>query len=151
MNLEVIEEKVLIYLKQTSNPLVKVDLLHQHLLEEIEQDQISLKDLVNFLENHELFRLIQPLPIDDPNMNSIFESSGFINTPCVILDTRVPTPTQTATLMLEQLDQLLTALNKALQEATQSGEPARMNQILDAQNRIQSLKAKIAQFDVSEN
>lgn len=150
MNLEVIEEKVLNYLKQTSNPLVKVDLLHQHLLEEVEQDQISLNDLVVFLEKHELFRIIQPLPIDDPTMNSLFDSSGFINTPCVILDTRIPTPTQTATLMLEQLDHLIDALKKAMVDATKSGESARMNQILDAQNRIQELKTKIIQLDKSE-
>jgi len=151
MNLEAIEEKVLNHLKQTTNPLVKVDLLHERVLQEIDQENISLKDFVDFLENHELFRLIQPLPITDPSMNALFESSGFINTPCVMLDTRAPTSTQTATLMLEQLEHLLKALERAMQDATKNGEPARMNQILDAQTRIHALKRKVISLDSTEN
>jgi hypothetical protein len=46
MNLEDVELKTLAYLKQVSNPLVRIDVLFDHLQRELEMAHFSRADLV---------------------------------------------------------------------------------------------------------
>ena len=58
MNLEAIEQHVLNYLGQTSNPLVRIDVVYAHLRDSGLADGLDLVQLKSFLSHHDLFRVM---------------------------------------------------------------------------------------------
>lgn len=149
MNLEDVEQKTLAYLKQAGNPLVRLDTLHRRLKRELELGAYSLSDLRAFLENHELFRVIETLPAEE-GLGEALEQAGFLNEPCVILDTRLPTREQMASMMLEEIDRLGQALATALTEARQDGDASREEHIKRALARTSKLQKRIVEFHQDE-
>lgn len=121
MNLEDIEQKTLRYLSQVSNPLVRVETLRAHLREEEGFGSLSDGDLLDFLAHHELFRVIEPPGFGgDRDQTEALREAGLHPGTCVVLDTRVPSDSQTISMMAEQLDSMRGALKAALVEAHES-------------------------------
>ncbi len=144
MSLEDIEQKTLLYLKQTINPLVRIDVLHEHLSDQLPDDPISLSDFADFLDQHELFRVIHPLAMDsNPGMQDVFDQVGFASAPCVLLATRMPTKEQMFGMMLAQLDTLNNALGMAMREARDRSDTERVHTIRKALDRSVSLRTRI--------
>lgn len=146
MNLEDIEQRTLTYLKQVSNPLVRLDVLYAHLFDELTPHgkSLTMGELQDFLAKHELFRLMEPLGLDgDPGMAAALSAVGLVSGPCVILDTRLPTRDQLAAMMLEQLNQMAEALATALHQAREENDEARAKAILRTLDRTGAIRKKV--------
>ncbi len=141
-NLEDIEQKALSYLRQVSNPLVRLGVLYAHLEEELSTAGITVSDFRTFLENHELFRVIEPLELPDGG-ETTGDAAEDLSQPYVILDTRVPTEQQMSLMMLDQLNSLQEALTNAFTEAQGVADVPRMNTIQEALNRIEPLRKRL--------
>ncbi len=148
MNLEAVEQKCLAYLMQVSRPVVSLDRLLRHLHRDTETADVSERDLLDFLRNHELFTVLDPIGLAaDPAGAKTMEEAGVSVGPSVILETRVPTKRQLAEQMNEQLDLLVASLETATEEAQQMGDEARCEQLALLRARINSLKKRLGQFE----
>lgn len=150
MNLEDIEQKTLAYLKQVSNPLVRIDVLYDHLARDLDLSGFSKRDLVDFLEDHELFRVLDPVVADD-EAGRLMHEAGFLTEPSVILDTRMPTRTELSVTMLEQLDRLGDALASALREARAQKNAEVESQVEAALERAKTLRERVMKFHARES
>lgn len=149
MNLEEIEQKTLAYLKQVSNPLVRIDVLFEHLQRELELGSFSKAELVDFLEDHDLFRVLDPVVSDDES-GRLMRDAGFLTEPSVILDTRMPSRAELAVTMLDQLDRLGEALVSALHEARDQGNAETEQQARTALERASKLRERVVKFHAGE-
>lgn len=143
MNLELLEEKSVKYLQQVTTPLTRVESLLRHLHQLDEFSGLTERELIEFLEDHELFHVIRPLPFGDPGIAHTLSEAGFTTGTCVILGTRMPPRDALARLMLEQLHSLKEALLTAFREARTEGDDAEADRIKDALNRADTLQKKI--------
>ncbi len=144
MQLESIEEKALNYLGQVSNPLVRIDVLHAHLMDADSIEAILLSDLEEFLAHHELIRVIKALPQEaDGAAEELVPGDGAGPRSYVILNTRVPTGQQTAAMMLDQLNSMHEALCTAQAQARNNADFDRLGKIDDAIGRIDGLIQKL--------
>lgn len=150
MNLEDVEQKTLAYLKQVSNPLVRIDVLFDHLKRELDLGSFSKEDLTDFLEEHDLFRVLDPVVADD-EAGRLMGEAGFLTEPSVILDTRMPARTELAATMLDQLDRLGEALIRALQEAREQENAEAETQVKMALERAARLRQQVVKFHASES
>ncbi len=141
MNLEEIEQKCLSYLKQVTNPLVSLDSLERYLRENADCEGFSDADLLDFLQKHELFTVLNdPHAQDQADTLSQLQAAGLSTGPQVILCTRVPTQENITAMMYEQLESMIDALNKAANEAQAAGDQKAHEKVLEALARAQKLK-----------
>jgi hypothetical protein len=141
VNLELLEEQVLDYLGQTTNPLVSVPTLCAHLQESEEFRILGETRLVEFLQKHERCRLMDS-PIS-PGAVALAESLGeesLSRGPYAILDSRVPTMDQVSLMMAQQLETLKDALAKALGQARERDDQATADQLLNALSRTEKIQ-----------
>lgn len=138
MNLEAIEQRALAYLEHVSNPLVRIEVLHAHLTDHGLTEGLSPGQLKEFLSRHELVRVIEP-PVQGIQDPAAGEPSGAF----AIAKERVPTQTQIASMMREQLDLLLEALRAAREEALHYGDSDKLSLIDDAQRKAALLSEKL--------
>lgn len=118
VNLEEIEQRCLKYLMESGNPFVPVDTLLRFLQRRDEFPGLDEAELIRFLRHHELFHVVDPLPLtDDPGAVRELEQAGFLPRPRVVLVTRIPSARDVKTGMLEELGRMLEALSAALDEA----------------------------------
>lgn len=135
MNLEAIEQRTLRYLKQVTNPLVPLHVLTSHLRQDPECADFGDRELVEFLRDHELFRVMEP---PDPTPGGESEDDYY-----VILDTRVPPPAELAERMNQELTKMTDALTNALDQARQQGNEQEAQQINALIARTEELHKKI--------
>ena len=148
MNLEAIEQEVLSYLKQVTNPLVRVDLLLERLHQKEEFSPLTEGDLLDFLRHHELFRVLDPvIPENGEETSRRLAEAGFIQGPSVVLDTRVPTPAQTADMMARQLASLDDALKTAIAQARDRGDEESILKLRAALERSSSIRDRLSSLD----
>lgn len=136
-HLEDIEERILNYLGQVSNPLVRMDALHGHLGDAEAESQIPLGELKVFLTQHEHIRVIKPLSEAEDKATSSY----------AILNTRVPTGQQTSAMMLEQLNLLHEALSIAQVQAQDKADFPRLGEIDEALRRLAALRQKLIEHE----
>jgi hypothetical protein len=142
MNLEALEQQCLAYLKQVSNPLVRIDVLYDHLARELDLAGFSREELVRFLEKHDLVKVMQPA-MTDKSMAPALKDAGLLSEPTVILETRIPTPEQMSAMLLEQIDDLGNALANALRNA-RAAEDAHTESLVKASlERASQLRQRI--------
>ncbi len=142
MNLEAIEQRVLAYLKQVQNPLVRISTLLNYVRSVDEFGTISESDLVDFLEHHELFRVIPPAQFAE-TLGPALASAGLLDESAVILVTRIPPPGQVAAMMTMQIDLMREALSAALREALEHDDEVRVQRIRRLLERTQKLREKL--------
>ena len=147
MNLDTMEEKLLNYLRQVSSPLVQIDVLYEHLVQDKQFEQLSRSDLLDFLNPHDQVNVIQSP--GDSKTSLELEEAGFSTGPCVILRTRIPTGDQLGTMMVEQLKTVHEALGKALLEARERGDAATESEIRKALERSSDLRRRLTEFGPS--
>ena len=148
MNLEAVEQEVLSYLKQVANPLVRVDLLLERLRQKEEFSPLTEGDLLDFLRHHELFRVIDSaIPENGEETARRLAEAGFIQGASVILDTRVPTPKQTAEVMAQQLASLDEALKTAIAQARDRGDEELIPDLRRALERSSSIRERLSSLD----
>lgn len=138
MNLEAIEQRVLAYLEQSSNPLVRIEVLHAHLADHQLADHLSLSQLKDFLSRHESVRVLEP-PSQPFEQNAEGEPAGSY----AIAKDRVPTQSQLVQMMRDQLDILLDALRVAREDALARGDATRLSMIDEAQRQAVILRDKL--------
>lgn len=145
MSLEEIEQKTLQYLKQVSNPLVRIEVLLDHLREDGALRDLDESRLIEFLDDHELFRIIEPLaPLGDVLQTEALSDADFANDRCVILDTRVPSQDHLLAMMTEQVSKMVDSLKAAFEEAKSSGDVGRMQTLQEILQRSSELQKKLA-------
>ena len=144
MNLEVVEQKCVDYLQQVSNPLAPFTALLQHVRENEECASISEKDLLDFLRDHERFKLIEPTGVQtDPDTASELAEAGVPTGPRVILDSRIPTRPELSAMMNQQMARMVDALSKAFEQARETETPETCDKLLDALARAQKLQKNV--------
>lgn len=144
MNLEDIEQKTLHFLKQVSNPLVRLDVLLDHLRENSTLPDLDETRLIEFLADHELFRIIEPLaPLGDPQQLEALSETGFASDRCVILDSRVPSQDHLLAMMTDQVGRMIDSLKAAFEEAKSAGDVGRMQTLQEILGRSSELQKKL--------
>lgn len=143
MNLEDIEQKCFNFLQQSSNPLVPLTTLLRHLWQDEACGELSEPELLSFLRNHELFRVVE-LEETDPTLIEDMTEAGIPLGPRVVLKSRIPAKAELSEMIQEQLAAMMQALGKALQEARQQGDEAAQAQIEEVLERTQNLFTEIA-------
>lgn len=150
MNLEDIEQKALAYLGQAGNPLVRIDVLFDHLEREVDMGGFSRSDLTKFLEGHDLIRVLSPVAAGDVEGRMLGEA-GLLVEPSAIMRTRMPTRQQIAAAMVDQLDRLGEALVAALQEARAEHDEPTESQVRGALERATALRTRIVALHEAES
>lgn len=145
MNLEDIEQKTLHFLKQVSNPLVRLDVLLDHLRENSTLPDLDETRLIEFLADHELFRIIEPLAqLGDSQQTEALSKTGFASDRCVILDSRVPSQDHLLAMMTDQVGRMIDSLKAAFEEAKSAGDVGRMQTLQEILGRSSELQKKLA-------
>lgn len=141
MNLEAIEQRCLAYLKQVSNPLVPLDTLMRYLERDAQCGVSSRQELLGFLREHELFRVIEP-GLDPGTAVGADDASalGLPGGPYVILSTRVPTRHQMAEMVFAQFETMVQALDAARSEAQRLGDAARVTKVNALLKRAEGIR-----------
>ncbi len=143
MNLEAVEQASLEYLRTVNRPLVPVNQLLRHLQQERGLADFDEGELLNFLRNHELFSVIDPIGLSaDPAGATRLENAGIHAGPSVILSTRIPARSELAKLIDEQMESLCSALRAAMKEASEHGRPDVARQIVELLDRTNSLRER---------
>ena len=142
MQLEEVEQRVLSYLQQVRNPLVRFDTLIKYVRDDERFAEIDEKDFLGFIDDHELFRVIEPAAFSD-GIGSALAEVGLLGERAVMIATRAPSPKQVAELMLDQLRLLAEALSTALRETRESGDELRETRVRRALARIDSLRKRL--------
>ncbi len=152
MNLEAIEQHVLSYLGQISNPLVRIDVVYAHLRDSGLADGLDLVQLKSFLARHELFRVMEaPLAPTGDRRSGGTSATRDSDDAYAILASRVPSPEQLSAMMLDQLAALENALLAAREQALGIGDPTRSGPIETALRRVAALREKLAQRPDAKN
>lgn len=139
MNLELVEQRCLKYLEQASNPLAPLRTLLAHLWKDEELADVSEQDVLSFLRKHDQVYVIEADADSDPEQAQAMADAGFSQGPYIILRTRIPTKSEMALLIQGQLEKMVGALEKALDEAINSGDG-------ESQRRIHELLEKSQEF-----
>jgi hypothetical protein len=142
MNLEDVEERCINYLRQAANPLVSVHTLLEYCRREPSCAELSEQELIDFLRPHELVRVVDPPPPEDPVQLGVYAESGLDMGPRAILKARMPSPREAATIMDSQLDNMLSALGKALEEADRAQQTEMAARIRETIQRTELLREK---------
>jgi len=144
VNLEAVERRCLSYLEQVSNPLARFTSLLQRIREDEDCGAVSENELLDFLRNHELFRVIEPPQFaQDPRDLDALPEAGVGGGPRVILETRIPTKAQMSAMVREQVANVVDALSKAFAEARRTQDPEMCDKLLDALARAEKLQKKV--------
>ncbi|MCX5769781.1 MAG: hypothetical protein NTZ09_05860 [Candidatus Hydrogenedentes bacterium] len=139
MNLELVEQRCLKYLEQTASPLAPLRTLLAHLWKDEQLADVSEQDLLSFLRKHEQVHVIEADESTDPEQAEAMAEAGFSQGPYIILRTRVPTKSEMASLIQDQLEKMTATLEGALNEAINSGDA-------ENQRRVQELLEKSQEF-----
>lgn len=146
-NLEDIEQTTLSYLKQVSNPLVTLEQLTRHLQQRIEDLDVSEAELIEFLDDHELFTVFRPMGMAaESDGAQLLSDAGVKAEVCVMLETRVPTQTQLAEMFAGQFGRMREALQAAQQEAAQQNDEVRAQKVRTLLARLDSLEQRLKTF-----
>jgi len=140
--LDSLEEKALNFLRQVSNPLVRIDVLHAHLTEGKQAATIALDDLKSFLAGHAQVRVIESLPEEAIGERTVLSGAGSALSHYVVLVDRVPADHQLDAMMLQQLDSMREALAVAEAQANDDDD-ALIVKISDSLKQIDALKQKL--------
>lgn len=147
MNLEAVEQKCISYLEQVKNPLAPFSTLFQHVSDDENCGQVSEQLLLDFLRNHQLFKVIDPPTIEDaPGWAGELPDAGIATGIRVILCSRIPSRAELSNMMQEQLGIMLDALAKALAEARRMGDTETCDKVLDALAHAEQLKKNLKQM-----
>ena len=144
MNLEIIEQRCLAYLKQVSNPLVPFESIVRHLRSAAACPPFEEAELLAFLRKHELFRVIDPPQEHDaPEIGAGLDAMGVFTGPQVILDTRVPTVGEAGDLIDQSLACMSEALDRAMDVARETDDKEAQDRVLDVMARARKLKEMV--------
>lgn len=141
MNLEDIEQRCLRHLTQAANPLVSFEDLVNHLRADDAGQDFSERDLLAFLEKHDLVRVLEtPSAEDAPELPRQLADAGIPAGLNVILRSRIPPPGVLAEMIEQQLATMSEALQRALLDARDSGDTEVQRRVADALERAEKLK-----------
>ncbi len=141
MILEDIEQKCLSYLKQVTRSLVPFEQLVTYLRRQDELGPFDEQDLLDFLRKHELFQVIEsPTGALGNDASRKLKEAGFNVGPSVILVTRIPPARELAAQFDAQIEVLVDALQRALQEAELSGDAKRVGDVTSMIERAEKLR-----------
>lgn len=145
MNLELVEQRCLKYLEQAATPLVPLRTLLAHVRKDEQFGDVSEQDLLSFLRKHEQVHVIEADADSDPEQAEAMAQGGFSQGPYIILRTRIPTKSEMALLIQEQLEKMITALEGALGEAIKSGDDENQRRVQELIERSQEFRDKLGE------
>ena len=144
MGLEKIEEVCLSFLRNTTNPMVSVEVLCNAC--EKENLAISGEELVGFLRHHAEVIVVDG--IDDTELVSKddFSGAGIDMGPRVILKSRIPTRQEMTEIMQQQLDHMRLHLQDALKQAQAHRDSEAVEEIEAALEKNRRLEERIRRY-----
>ncbi len=123
MRLERVEELCLEFLRHTLNPLAPVALLYEKCVADPQVgDTLTQEALLQFLRDHADVMVVDGLKEDDPMLCLAVASQAIETGPRAILKTRIPTRTEMADIMRQQIDDMRQQLRAALEKATRHND-----------------------------
>lgn len=137
MNLEKVEEFCVAFLAQTANPLVPFSALYRHVVQRDATADVSPEELLGFLRPNPLFRVVEGDELDGTAEEAVPQDD-----PRVILATRVPTQKELVAQIDAEMEKMVTALQRALFEASRDDDASRRNEILEMIKRAESLRQR---------
>ena len=143
MNLEVIEEKCLNYLRQSPNPLVPVDTLLEFCRREPECGKLERQELLDFLRPHALVKVVDGPEEGEEIDQAAFGEAGINMGPRVILHSRVPTKEQMADIIAAQMKNMTEMLVEALNLARKAKDEAHIQELEAALQKSEDLRQKM--------
>lgn len=143
MNLELIEEKCLNYLRQASNPLVPVNTLLEFCRREPECGKLELQELLDFLRPHELVKVVDGPDEGEAVDQETFDAAGINMGPRAILKSRVPTKEQMTDMIAAQMRNMTEMLVEALELAKKAQDEAHIQEIEAALQKSEALRQKM--------
>lgn len=145
MNLEVIEQRCFLLLSSTENPLVPFETLMAHLRQDPECASIGPDELVEFFKDHALFNVVEPLTASLAGSEAdMLVGADATLSRRVILKTRIPTPSDLAKQMDEELDALAEALGRAMEEFKRRHSDRDIERTRTLLERVETLREKVA-------
>lgn len=143
MNLEIIEEKCLNYLRQAPNPLVPVDTLLEFCRREPECGKLEQQELLDFLRPHPDVKVIDGPEDGEVIDQDTFGAAGINMGPRVILHSRVPTKDQMADIIAAQMKNMTEMLVEALDMARKAKDEAHIQELEAALQKSEALRQKM--------
>lgn len=146
MNLELVEQLCFALLTEAESPLVPLEVMLAHLRQVPGCTGVGEKELLEFLRNNPLFKVVDPLAIPaTAAMAERFSDAGVSTGPRVILESRVPTPSALLQQMYEELTKLAEALGAALADSERNGATHEVEQAQALMQRVESFRTKLRQ------
>jgi hypothetical protein len=147
MELESIEQRILKYLEQATDPVVPLKSVLAHVRRAEGFEEVSEEVLLSFLRKHELFRVLEPPVIAaDPEEMKQLAAAGLLVGPQVILDDRMPQARELTEGLIRQLETMGDALTKAQMEAREQGNPQKARKTMELLNRCRALEQRLVEF-----
>ena len=144
MNLELIEQRCLAHLKEVRRALVPYSKLVAHIREDEDCGDVDERDLLDFLRNHELFTVVEPLAATgNPESRREAEEAGMMTEPGVILTTRLPSQAELSASLEQQMGTMLNALEAAMNQARNEDNPKLAMQVQGMLKRARELQQKL--------
>lgn len=143
MNLEIIEEKCLNYLRQAPNPLVPVDTLVEFCRRESDFAKLNRQELLDFLRPHADVKVIDGPEDGEVIDQETFGVAGINMGPRVILNSRVPTKDQMTDIIAAQVKNMTEMLVEALDLARKANDEAHIEELENALRKSEALRQKM--------
>lgn len=138
MNLEALERECLNYLRGVSNPLVPISALLRRLRQDEDLSSVDENELLDFLRNHDEVRVIE----EDADREAEYADAGIPLGPRAILKLRVPTTTEMAGAVGDQMTRMAESLQAALAEAERNGDAAKAVKVREMLARTEELQQR---------
>lgn len=101
---------------------------------------ITEEELIEFLRDHELFKVLEPPGLaSEPEGAEVLDAAGLNARARVILSTRIPSADELGHLMNQELTTLASALAAALKQAREQSQP-------DQEERLRKLLARLGEL-----
>jgi hypothetical protein len=143
MNLEIIEEKCLNYLRQAPNPLVPAETLLEFCRREPECAKLELNELLEFLRPHAEVKVVDGPQDGEEIDQETFGAAGIVMGPRAILNSRVPTKDQMADIIAAQMKNMTEMLVEALDMARKAKDEAHIQELEAALKKSEALRQKM--------
>ena len=147
VNLELVEERCLVYLAEASNPLVPCNTLFDYCRRHEALRELAKEEFLHFLRHHHMIRVIEAVPLPVEGVSLSEQEREAATEPRVILKSRVPSPAEMNQLMTEQINRMTASLNQAIQHARTQGDTHALDQLNLALERVRLLGERIKQLE----
>lgn len=151
MNLETVEQRCVAYLRDVQKPFVMISQLLDVLHEDEDLRELDKAQLLDFLRNHELFTVFDPISLpENPEELEELRQAGMMTEPGVMLTSRIPSKEELFTAMEQQMGTMLNALESALSQA-RDNDPSLAMRVQSILKRARDIQHQLEHPDLGKS